>query len=631
MLLLNSYFFKRVIAALEHRKKYRYSIELVRSFGVNKLRNALGINDFFSINESLESAVVCPYNIDIIYGHYNANLVNFVEPLMNNRHTIYGTTRSFNIADEKWNVDFKTDYRWPSGLYYLRYPIVNYPSHSDIKYPWEVSRCHHLLWLGQAFFVTKDELYAQKVVDEIEGWVKNNPFMRSVNWVCAMDVAIRAANWIHSLMLIKDSEAIKNKQFENAITNSLIEHTFYVEKNIEKGKPYSGNHYIADLAGLIQLYLLLDKRGDSLKNAVVEFQNEVRSQILPSGFHFEKSTSYHKLVAEMILHTYYQLREHGISVDEDVVGKIKAMPRFFCSIIQPDGNIPFISDNDNGCFLPYDYPTNHANGSGLIALAKIVFPEEDYGTINPSVFYADSNFAVLRNNNWFSTIHNNPISRYQSEDGKNNVYNSHTHCDMLSFTLSIGKQNVIVDPGTFCYTSNPDERLKFRSTKMHNTICVDGLDQQKQDFNRLFNLKQYSFPLKAYMSEENTFEGEYEYRNESSVAYKHYRRLQLSGDSCTIKDILTPIGKRKVMAYFHLSPDLGVNQSLDGVVVLHGKIEDYRIVFSSPTSSEMHISIEDGVVSPAYGEVKKASVIVVDLGENDEKVELVTEIKALSI
>ena len=626
MLLLNNYLYKRIIAVLECRKKYLYSLSSVRSMGVNKLRCILGSKDHFSIKDKLEYAIAYPYSIEIISDRYYANS-KIVESVMNNRHTIYGTTRCFDTLEEKWNVDFKTGYRWVPGRFYLRYPIVDYASKSDIKYPWEISRCHHLLLLGQAYLITKEEKYAQKVVNEILGWLSVNPFMYSVNWVCAMDVAIRAANWIHAVRLIIDSEAFNNPKFQSVLLDSLVEHAYYIEKNLEKGKPYSGNHYIADLVGLIHIYLLLDNKKDKLNRVVEEFQNEIRSQVLPSGFHFEKSTSYHKLVLEMILHTCYQLQANKIALDEDVICKIKAMTHFMRAIIQPDGNIPFIADNDNGRFLPYDSNLNFAEGMYILNLANKVFPDENYTTIQKSMFDPDSNLAVLRNNNWYATIHNNPISRYQHKDSQNDVYNSHTHCDMLSFTLSDGTRNLIVDPGSFCYTSSPKQRMKFRSTPMHNTICVDGMDQQKQDGDRLFSLKQFSFPLNTEMTKENTFKGEYEYRNGTEVLYCHQRLFSIEEDGCVVIDNILPIGNRCIKAYFHLSPGVQVSISDNGCLSLHISQSDYKMFISS--GCDYNITIEEGVVSPAYGEQVKAPVIVVDLGTQAETVELRTVIKAL--
>lgn len=53
----------------------------------------------------------------------------------------------------------------------------------------------------------------------------------------------------------------------------------------------------------------------------------------------------------------------------------------------------------------------------------------------------------------------------------------HAHNDQLSFELCLGGKPVVVDPGTCVYTPLPDLRNRMRSTAMHSTLVVEGLEQ----------------------------------------------------------------------------------------------------------------------------------------------------------
>jgi hypothetical protein len=57
---------------------------------------------------------------------------------------------------------------------------------------------------------------------------------------------------------------------------------------------------------------------------------------------------------------------------------------------------------------------------------------------------------------------------------------AHGHADALSVTLDCTGIPVLIDPGTFSYTGDPRWRQYFRSTRAHNTVVVDGLDQAEQ-------------------------------------------------------------------------------------------------------------------------------------------------------
>jgi hypothetical protein len=58
---------------------------------------------------------------------------------------------------------------------------------------------------------------------------------------------------------------------------------------------------------------------------------------------------------------------------------------------------------------------------------------------------------------------------------------SHTHNDKLSFVLRLGGREIFCDSGTGCYTREIATRNRFRSTAAHNTLLLDGTEQ-----NRIF-------------------------------------------------------------------------------------------------------------------------------------------------
>ena len=72
-----------------------------------------------------------------------------------------------------------------------------------------------------------------------------------------------------------------------------------------------------------------------------------------------------------------------------------------------------------------------------------------------------------------------------------------------SFTLSINGKPVIVDPGTFTYTTNKNVRDKFRSYSYHNTLYTfkdEKIDWNENDFWLL--RKYHDFALEKFNSEE---------------------------------------------------------------------------------------------------------------------------------
>lgn len=63
------------------------------------------------------------------------------------------------------------------------------------------------------------------------------------------------------------------------------------------------------------------------------------------------------------------------------------------------------------------------------------------------------------------------------DTAKNAVYLGHTHNDKLSIEVMIDGKYITRDSGEYIYTAAPGIRDRFRSTRAHNTICVEECEQ----------------------------------------------------------------------------------------------------------------------------------------------------------
>jgi len=62
---------------------------------------------------------------------------------------------------------------------------------------------------------------------------------------------------------------------------------------------------------------------------------------------------------------------------------------------------------------------------------------------------------------------------------------AHGHADALSFRLSYGGHEFLIDPGTFCYYTPTLWRWYFRGTAAHNTVRLAQPHNQKAQFSSL--------------------------------------------------------------------------------------------------------------------------------------------------
>ena len=207
-----------------------------------------------------------------------------------------------------WHLDFKTGYRWGADDHFLNIQWDRLPAGTDIKVPWELSRCQHFASLGFADWISGDKKYYEEFKCQLQSWIKSNPYDQGVNWVCTMDVAIRAVNWLNALMMfhhrLQDEE---DEGFCRMLIESLWLHGRHIWGNLEWLGPRSrglANHFLADIVGLLAIGTLFS--GTSWGRRYLEFsrnwlETEMIRQVFEDGALYETSTSYHRLSFELLL------------------------------------------------------------------------------------------------------------------------------------------------------------------------------------------------------------------------------------------------------------------------------------------------------------------------------------------
>lgn len=536
------------------------------------------------------------------------------------------------IKDINWHRDFKSGYQWPKGVFYKKYRPTRFNTPEDVKSVWDLSRCHYLLWLGQAYMATKDEKYAQRVVELIENWIKENPYRKSINWTCPMDIAIRAINWIYATSMISESEAV-DKPFLECLYVSLFQHGKFIYSNLEYQYPFSANHYATNVMGLLYLGRLFDfmKEGRKwLQYSTKSFLYEVRTQILPTGVHFERSISYHRLMCEIFLYSYDLLQRTSPETisSPDIRYRIASMIDFVDSYTKPSGNAPLFGDNDDGRILPfverqfYDHRylldiaskvlgnNSYKNRIGNVLDTIYFTASEDKGLIHTSgnddvKMYQDAGFAILRNSTMYTMFSNTGISRYLTTQMiKAPKIGTHTHLDALTFELSAGTSDFIVDAGSYTYTSDKPKRDEYRSTAKHNTLTINGCSQYTINENDYFCFKgKYEDPQPiAYCKNEGneTVTSAFHWHLKEHEA-EHIRSISLRENEVCIHDQVTA-KTDNTNSYewnFYLAADITTNISSEGIELRSSQGD--ILLLSIECNTGYNIEIQECCISPSYG------------------------------
>jgi hypothetical protein len=147
---------------------------------------------------------------------------------------------------------------------------------------------------------------------------------------------------------------------------------------------------------------------------------------------------------------------------------------------------------------------------------------------------------------------------------------AHGHADALSFTLSVGGNEILIDPGTFAYHTQNRWREYFRGTSAHNTLCVDGADQSVSGGNFLWT--------KHAQTGVSAFDADSAMEHLSS-AHDGYHRLsdpvgtqrELTYDrrvrTLYVSDSLVCRRRHRLEMYWHFSEKCNVQLQSDQVIV----------------------------------------------------------------
>ncbi|MCD6303687.1 MAG: heparinase II/III-family protein, partial [Planctomycetes bacterium] len=133
---------------------------------------------------------------------------------------------------------------------------------------------------------------------------------------------------------------------------------------------------------------------------------------------------------------------------------------------------------------------------------------------------------------------------------------AHGHADALSFTLRAFGMDVLVDPGTYDYYTYPKWRRYFRSTRAHNTIAVDGLDQSVIQGRFLWGKRARARCLLWQPGErDGKVVGEHDGYRRLADPVTHRRTIEFDGRARTVlvRDELLCRGEHDVEIFFHFA------------------------------------------------------------------------------
>jgi len=374
--------------------------------------------------------------------------------------------------------------------------------------------------------------------------------------------------------------------------------------------------------------------------------DQALKQILDDGFYAELSTHYHCYALEFYLIALALARKNGEDFPTAVLSRIEAMVDVLASLARVDGSIPRFSDDDGGSALALGN-SGYGDVRSLLSTGAVLFQKPDFKWraerfheetlwLLGGEAYAAFDHLEGRAPDHLSRLF--PSGGYLSNRSGWNpgddqfifdcgslglLGGGHGHADALSFILSSGDRELLVDPGTGVYNGAPRWRNYFRSTRAHNTVVIDGEDQavqgntfgwESQYSSRV--LRHFAFPDAEYIEAEH--DG---YLRLASPVIHRRRMLHVRPHCWVIADDFRGEGAHSFETLYHFGPLAAVamdpGRSLTSFS-LRTADREHGVSLGFFASNAVHAELIQGARDPvqgwyssAYGNVRPSPVLSV--------------------
>ncbi len=350
------------------------------------------------------------------------------------------------------------------------------------EWTWQLSRHPEWALLAERYRQTGDERLSECFVRLFQSWVRqaivpvDAPGSATLCWR-TIETGIRmggAWQWaLHSFY--------RSPHFTDDVLvdwyKSVWEHGWRL-RNFHR----TGNWLIMEMNGLAQVGILYPQFRDAAAWQAYAFDRLVREldvQVYPDGFQIELSTGYHQVV----VHNYQWLMDicaaYDVTVPDTFSAGLERMHSANVRLMMPDGRLPDLNDGGWIDVAPLlegteeTYPDHQdltwARTRGL----------QGHPPAETSTAFANAGYYVMRTG-W------EPDAIWALFDGGPFGY-GHQHEDKLNILLHAYGRMLATEGGDYAYDDSEMRRYVL-STRAHNTIRVDGQDQ-----NRRFNYSRERF------------------------------------------------------------------------------------------------------------------------------------------
>lgn len=502
----------------------------------------------------------------------------------------------------------------------------------NIKYLWEPSRHLELVTLAQAWRASGDQRYLDACATLLNSWFEQCPFPLGVHWSSALESAVRLLNWSVGWHLLGGVDAPlfggdEGLALRRRWLDQVYLHQRFICGHLSRNSS-ANNHLLGELMGLFVASLTWPCWRESpgwLSMSQQAFEAEALRQNWEDGVNKEQGIYYHHEVADMMLLCGLYGRANGRDFSPALWRRLQAMLVFIDAIMDVSHNVPMFGDADDALMVRFDPRPEFNPFLSLLCTGAELFgqpqwrrgPNADMKTrwllgsggmriATPPLDRQPRAFP--QGGYWIlgSSLGNVCEVKLVADAGPLGYLSiaAHGHADALAFTMSLGGQEILVDPGTYAYHTQPQWRDYFRGTSAHNTLRVDGLDQSVIGGNFMWLDKASArCTYFSQSAEADEWVGEHDGYLRLADPVLHRRRIAYRPEENLVRvtDDVVCLSGHQLEWHWHFAPACTIELSAQGAIV---HAPGWRLELFAE-AGDIRFSVHRGQEAPPLGWISR--------------------------
>jgi hypothetical protein len=565
------------------------------------------------------------------------------------RHTfalLGAPERDFGM-DVDWHCDPMTGRRWPPDRSAWRIDYRHPGGLGEVKYVWELGRMPWLVPWAVAARVLGDAALARLAIDDILSFVRANPPYRGVHWTSGIEIGVRLVAWTWTLALIEPLATPTSDEWHE-ISRAVALAADFCRRFLSLYSS-ANNHLVAEGAALEiagSAWPWLPHAGTFAALGRTILNCEIPRQVLPDGGSIEMCPAYLREVLVWSAVVARVRSQVGAPVPEAWRERWRAAAHLMGALCAGDEPLPALGDDDEGEVLPTgihepprvlaallraladgtcpDESAVHSSALARLLLAPcsstsakhVLAPPDTAAATSPvahnggtaqgqelgavaqrAEIFPSSGIVLIRTRRCRLVADFGP-------HGMPPIY-AHAHADALTLAIDVDGAPALVDPGTYCYHSEPVWRDYFRSTRAHNTIEIGGRDQSQMRGPFLWGRVAHTRIVDAVERPDPLFVAEHD----GYAPFAHRRSIRVTEtDGFIIEDEVraAPLATRRprahppspdVVLWWHFAP--GTVTTSEHQIIWRGAHAALCLEWNS--SAPARVTVHEGETTPPQG------------------------------